>query len=144
MAARACFCISSHFCQELRVYLQVSILRDDESHLPQVEGFTSDIDVGDREKVEPKLGFEVINNRNPAPSSGTVRTSALPFDYRITREGPALHGQAKISKYPGGNLQIINVSANLLKEAALEDHLRIKGMHSIHHRARVGEERGVI
>src|ERR1035437_7861222 len=84
MAASVCFRISAHLCQELRVYLQVSILRADESDLPQVEGFTSVIDVGDREIVEPKLGFGVINNRNPAPSSGTARTSARPFDYRIT------------------------------------------------------------
>ena len=96
------FCISPHFCQKLRIDLQILVFRANESDLAQVQGFTSDIDVGGSEIIEPKPGFKIVDNRYPAAAS----PFACPFDDLGAGKGPVLDGLAKVREAEARNLPV--------------------------------------
>src|SRR5262249_44634041 len=79
MAAGVHLCVGPDFGQELRIELQVPVIRTDESDLAEVECLAADVDVGDGEVVEPKLGLLIVDDWHSAAAAANA-TPACPLD----------------------------------------------------------------
>ena len=119
--------VGAHQRDDLRPVRQIAVVAVHDLDLAEVDRLETHVDVRGREEVEPEPGFGLAHVGDGGVSS-PVAALSLGVDHVGVAEVPFLDGLAQGDERPLGHGHLLDLGADALEDAGLQDHLRIGGV----------------
>src|SRR5258708_21557219 len=115
------FCVVTRQANDSGIVVEMGITTIHDLHLALVNSLKSKVDIGCRQKIEPKLGFELAHIGNAANSAPQARALFGRVEDGFITEVALLHRHTERDKGPVWHENLLYLWSHNLKDACLEN-----------------------